>query len=486
MSTKENRPKVADEELARSDDAAACGPGSDCCGTNLDRRDFLLLAGLGTAAAAATAACTPGAPPPNDTAAMSPADREALDDDDWPVVRVYGPDNVNRIALPIGGIGTGTVSLTGFGSLRDWEIMNRPAKGFTPAGGSPPLFAVFVQDGETRVCRLAEGPLPIDEYEASHGSSAPNARLPRFRDCSFAGGYPFGRVMLRDEDVPVDVHVKAFNPMVPVDADASGIPVAVLVYELRNRTDRPLTASVCGSLPNFIGMDGWDTTRDWKGDRIPAGAAGNVNRYREGDSVRGIFMESDEVDPTAPGWGTLALVTTASERITHRTDWVVPQWGNSILDFWDDFSVDGRLDERPSSGRPTPMGSLAVQVDIPAGGRVEVPFLLAWHFPNRYSWSRPEAEWTEADRIGNYYATRYTDAWDVAERTAINLSELQQRTTSFVRAFMQTDLPDVVKEAALFNASTLRTQTCFRTSDGRFYGHVMTAGTSLEFGITRT
>ena len=30
--------------------------------------------------------------------------------------------------------------------------------------------------------------------------------------------------------------------------------------------------------------------------------------------------------------------------------------------------------------------------------------------------------------------------------------------------------PAVVKEAALFNISTLRTQTCFRTPDGRFFG----------------
>jgi len=27
-----------------------------------------------------------------------------------------------------------------------------------------------------------------------------------------------------------------------------------------------------------------------------------------------------------------------------------------------------------------------------------------------------------------------------------------------------------VKEAALYNLSTLRSQTCFRTPDGRFYG----------------
>ena len=42
----------------------------------------------------------------------------------WPVLKRYGPDKLGRIALPLGGIGTGTVSLGGRGDLRDWEIMN--------------------------------------------------------------------------------------------------------------------------------------------------------------------------------------------------------------------------------------------------------------------------------------------------------------------------------------------------------------------------
>ena len=71
---------------------------------------------------------------------------------------------LSEIAFPLGGIGTGTVSLSGRGELRDWEIFNRPAKGrylpFTffalwcrPADGQPitrvlerRLLAPFVGD----------------------------------------------------------------------------------------------------------------------------------------------------------------------------------------------------------------------------------------------------------------------------------------------------------------------------------------------------
>ena len=37
---------------------------------------------------------------------------------DWPVLRIYDQDHLARIALPLGGIGTGTVSLGGRGDLR--------------------------------------------------------------------------------------------------------------------------------------------------------------------------------------------------------------------------------------------------------------------------------------------------------------------------------------------------------------------------------
>ena len=93
---------------------------------------------------------------------------------DWPVLRTYDSDHVERIALPLGGIGTGTVSLGGRGNLMDWEIMNRPAKGYVPYGGQQtgPFFAIHVAGGVAPFTRALEGPLPLSVYEASHGSTA--------------------------------------------------------------------------------------------------------------------------------------------------------------------------------------------------------------------------------------------------------------------------------------------------------------------------
>ncbi len=47
------------------------------------------------------------------------------------MLKSYDADHLLNIALPLGGIGTGTVSLGGRGELRDWEIMNVPGKGYS-------------------------------------------------------------------------------------------------------------------------------------------------------------------------------------------------------------------------------------------------------------------------------------------------------------------------------------------------------------------
>ncbi len=393
----------------------------------------------------------------------------SFDYENWPILKRYDQDHLGRIALPLGGIGTGTVSLGGRGDLRDWEIMNRPAKGFVPLRGrSGPFFALFTEtaDGQTAT-KAIEGPIDLSDYEDSHGSTVPNHGLPRFHRCSFAAAYPFGQVMLSDSDMPVDVRIKAFNPLIPGDAEAGGIPIAVLRYVLHNKTDKSVTASVCGSMPNFIGIDGSGKTRDWKGDLVAVGGKANRNHFRKGQNVQGIFMDSEGVAPRAEQWGTIALTTPTETGVSYRTAWIRQGWGSSVLDFWDDFSNDGKLREREATAEDTPMASLAVEVELAPHETKEVTFLLTWHFPNRQTWT-PKGD--EHDRIGNYYTTQYKDAWDVAEKIAPQLAKLEDATVSFVRTFCRSDLPEVVKEAALFNISTLRTQTCFRTEDGRFYG----------------
>jgi non-lysosomal glucosylceramidase len=138
----------------------------------------------------------------------------------WPLLRAYDQDHSIKIALPLGGIGTGTISLGGRGDLRDWEIVNRPAKGFAPKNA---FFAIRADTntGQPQV-RALEGALPVDLYEGWSGSPVANAGMPRFRNYAFESAYPFGTVFLSDPEFPLQVRMEAFNPLIPGDADSGG------------------------------------------------------------------------------------------------------------------------------------------------------------------------------------------------------------------------------------------------------------------------
>lgn len=123
---------------------------------------------------------------------------------EWPVLKHYDQDHINKIALPIGGIGTGTISLGGTGDLRDWEIMNRPAKGFTgvPIGNRAPFFAIYTSNtnGDSKTKGLM-GPVNINLYESKDGTGVNSHGIPRFRNCTFDAAYPLGQANFEDENL---------------------------------------------------------------------------------------------------------------------------------------------------------------------------------------------------------------------------------------------------------------------------------------------
>ena len=383
----------------------------------------------------------------------------------WPVLKQYDQDHLLQVVLPLGGIGTGTVSLGGRGELRDWELMNVPAKKFSTVttGNNAPFFAIYAKPREGKATTtLLAGPLYAHEYLHYEGRPVNHHGLPRFAHASFDAAYPLGQVHLWDEQLPVKVTVKGFNPLVPGDADASGLPIAVLAYEVTNPTRQPVEVAVCGSLRNFIGVDGSKFHFNWKGDMVPYGEKKNKNEFRNSSGLSGIYLSSEGVDKNDPAWGTIALTTQAEQGVSYRTSSVPDVWSNAMLDFWDDFSEDGCLTPKKQQADQNPMASLAVRKTIAPGETKVFTFFLTWNFPNRKAW---------ADTIvGNYYSRKYPDAWKAAEMIVPRIPALEKKTLSFVEALVNSSYPEVIKEAALFNLAALRSQTVFRLPDGHLMG----------------
>lgn len=384
----------------------------------------------------------------------------------WPALKQYAGEHLRRVALPLGGIGTGCISLGGRGDLRDWEIMNTPGKGYTPVlpglKNLGSFFAISVRHDGKRVARCLEGPIDSSEYEASEGCKTPNSGFPRFPEAIFRTAYPLGVVELRDGQVPLNIELRAMNPMIPGDSAASSLPCAMLTFHLENPTDAPVEASICGTFLNPVGCDGRQTRPAW-GSRIQyLGLEHNQSQALDCAAGTRLHLTSDAGQTDHEAYGEMCVTATGGRNAGLRTSWPDLSWGDSILDFWDEFSSTGQTTPRQDGNQNKLLSSLARKITLAPGQSGEIRFLIAWRFPNRKGWSKTV--------VGNHYAERFPTSLAAADYVLAHWDSLTRRTLDFVRAFCASPLPEAVKEAALFNSSTLRTQTCFQTPDGHFFG----------------
>jgi len=385
----------------------------------------------------------------------------SADAGEWPVLRTYEGEFLRRVKMPVGGIGTGTISLAGRGALVDWEIRNHPHKGFVPeVHGAASAFWLRLEEPDGKVSlRLLEGPLDTELYEGGEGSPAPNHGFPRFRGNAFRVAYPLAQVALTDPALPVAATLEAMNPLVPGDPEASGIPAALLRWKLVNLSDRPLKVSVLGFLAN-------------------ASAGGWSRRTVATNGVRGVSLGARDVSPVNAELGRVALVVpedagdvSTCTRISNL-GWMV-----RLDRFWKQFAAKGRAEEQvdPVAGGDLAAVAVSVSFDLPAKGVRRVPFVLGWRFPHRKAWSERDngdvaGPFDAALDVGNHYATVYPDEVAPAAKLLAGLDGYERATVAFVEGELARKAPEVVREAALFNLSSLRCETCFRTADGHFFG----------------
>jgi non-lysosomal glucosylceramidase len=375
-------------------------------------------------------------------------------------VAAYRGAQLAQIAFPLGGIGTGMITLGGSGQLRTWEVRNRPAK----AGVMPrAFFAVRVRRGSRwSTTRVLVGPPAGRREEGGH--SAPRHAgqgLPHFRECVFHGEFPIARVALSDPDVPVAVALTAFNPFIPLNPDDSSIPVAILLYEFENPTRSTLDLTVVGNLTNIVGE-----------------REGRVNEARTQDGLTGLWLSHGTMPKDAPQYGSLVLATSAAgAAVWPRWPWGGPEWQDLLWPFWHALAESEVFPPKPQKTDASDTGSVAAPLRLKPGESATVPFLIAWHFPTMVHWRTPEGG-GEPATWKNYYATLWSDAWDAAAYTHRHLDRLRDETFRFHDALFASTLPAPVLDAVSSQLSVLKTPTCLRLTDGTFYGFEGTSDAS--------
>ena len=384
----------------------------------------------------------------------------------WPILKSYTGDDLRKISMPVGGIGTGNIGLAGNGGLVNWEIMNRPSFKKSPDVNA---FVIRVeQENHPLFTKILEGPLDTSQYEGPFGAEVKNHGMPRFRTATFMGAYPFGQVKLEDKKCPVEVTIQSFNPLIPSDSNASSFPLMVLRYVVKNSSSENAIVSIAGNISNFIhSLNNQDFSNI------------NHNEYIENDDFSAIRYTSEMQNSDDENYGNFSVALLKPSHPTYRTSWADLTWRDSLLDMWDDFIVDGDLDLR-SSVAAEPAGSLCDKRIIKPGAIEEFTFLISWFFPNRRGWSIEGEDGTSPPGtnigkysdliIGNYYTTQFSDSVDVLKKFIPRLEDLENRSKKFVEEILNTKFPEPLLDSALSNLSTLKTQTIFQSKDGKYFG----------------
>ena len=133
--------------------------------------------------------------------------------------RVYRGQELQPIAMPVGGITTGTFYLGGDGIVTvDPRLSSKVDHGF----------AIVAEVDGNNVLKHLKGQ--------------------DFSDIEFVGEYPIGKVHYAEEGFPLRVEMEAFSPFIPLSTKQSALPGTLLHITVENTIKKPLRAGVLGWL----------------------------------------------------------------------------------------------------------------------------------------------------------------------------------------------------------------------------------------------
>ncbi|MDR1517250.1 MAG: hypothetical protein LBS52_03990 [Dysgonamonadaceae bacterium] len=263
----------------------------------------------------------------------------------------YENEYLNKVAFPIGGIGSGMFCLEGTGAISHLSVQNHP-----DVFNEPYAFAA-IHIKEKKVSKVLEGPVPAWKLFGLPGSGLGRGDksygLPRFEKAAFLARFPFAYIELTDRDVPLQVKITGWSPFIPTDEDNSSLPVGVLEYSFKNNTNESLNATFSYNARNFIDGGGKITDGVKQGFKLTKAAG-------EEDGAFGIYVSDGD-----------AVVDYC---------WFRGGWFDSQTILWENIR-SGKVMNNPPVAGVSPGASIFVPLSLAAGEEKTIRVNFCWHFP---------------------------------------------------------------------------------------------------------
>lgn len=381
---------------------------------------------------------------------------------------IYRGERLNHVAFPLGGIGAGMFSLSGTGAICQMSVRNKPDTNHTPNA-----FAALWVKGTTPA-RVLEGPVPrwkIFSGSPSTSNFLGNANglgdrtsygLPHFSDARFSSRFPFATVDLKERKMPIGAELTGWSPFIPGNSDDSSLPVAALEYTLVNRAARKVSGVFSFHCADFMRSREKDA-----GGKIEACAGGFV------------FVQPPQAEKPETG-GSFAVW---SDDPGAQADcaWLRGGWYDPMTIVWKNVSQGRTVCAPPHTGEQGNGASLYIPFSLAPRSRKTIRLLFAWHVPHSAVQVGKKSDSAcgdgcacnskeAAQTYSPWYTSRFADVQAVIEYWGKNYERLRVASLAFSDALYDTTLPGEVMEAVTANLAILKSPTCLRQPDGRFWG----------------
>lgn len=376
----------------------------------------------------------------------------------------YTGENLRFINCPLGGIGTGDLLISGYGSLHDIEIFNRASMDELPPYMT--FFSLFTKDNEgNQLVRVMEREF-LNEYPNPFGKPRQQlGGLPRFKEAVFHNMYPIIDIDLIDAEVPLDVSMHAWSPFIPVDTQNSGLPGAVIEWELINTGKNEVNYSIAFSMGNPFKT----TDKYGKPTRV-----GCTILPVDGATWKALEFSTPVSDSLLPDNGSLRV--SFPSKATISTPLYSGAWWDDAQLFWNDFSKDGelhpRLDTSENINENIQSAAMNISGTLAPGESVSIPFIFNWFIPYRQLETSQAFGNSDVENaiVRNYYSTQFSGISQVASYFIDNLEMLHTKTEAFSHLMQSSTVPLTVKDAAISNMAALKTNLIMRDEHGNVHG----------------
>ncbi|HVZ26127.1 MAG TPA: GH116 family glycosyl-hydrolase, partial [Sediminibacterium sp.] len=387
--------------------------------------------------------------------------RDALYERGTVTTYLKSKDELKYIGMPVSGQHTGTLYLSGDGRLWLWDIFNLNQEGINPLdvewrSGTDKKQRVRSRDGSAYLAPArSEDIMPLLQgfaIECKYDGKTVQRRLcaQDWSEVAFEATYPVAKVIYTDAAMPVEVHMQAYSPFIPLNEDDSGLPVTTFTITIQKQTRYPLSVRIVGWLENKTALHSATTGSHYReNQRFSQAKLSGVY------CVAGNLANAKKKIEDCFDAGTLCIACLSGDALA-TTD-IHPASTPEL------FALSDAAVTRKSAQQQL-VGTVQVSVQVDPGKQQSADYLISWHTPNLVIGNGK----TMPDK-GRYYANRFQDAKAVAEYVTKEFTRLSADTLQWHKTWYDATLPCWFLERSFLNISTLATTTSHRFRSGRYW-----------------